>query len=154
MGLWLSARHLECISGTPAFIAAFKRVFSAFLSFPGSSQPIHLLSASENGNWLAAAHTDGQIHVFNLHKLKVSSYLFVRCGMSYQTSSAKLSCCFQLHCTLPVYSSCPTAIAIHPTTGHLLSAHADQQVSAAAPLLSSESQTVVCSCCASVAADL
>uniref|UniRef100_A0A3P9MA33 UTP4 small subunit processome component n=1 Tax=Oryzias latipes TaxID=8090 RepID=A0A3P9MA33_ORYLA len=69
----------------------------------GSSQPIHLLSASENGNWLAAAHTDGQIHVFNLHKLK-------------------------LHCTLPVYSSCPTAIAIHPTTGHLLSAHADQQI--------------------------
>uniref|UniRef100_A0A8C7ZF61 UTP4 small subunit processome component n=1 Tax=Oryzias sinensis TaxID=183150 RepID=A0A8C7ZF61_9TELE len=69
----------------------------------GSSQPIHLLSASENGNWLAAANTDGQIHVFNLHKLK-------------------------LHCTLPVYSSCPTAIAIHPTTGHLLSAHADQQI--------------------------
>ncbi|XP_024138290.1 U3 small nucleolar RNA-associated protein 4 homolog [Oryzias melastigma] len=69
----------------------------------GSSQPIHLLSPSENGKWLAAANTDGQIHVFNLHKLK-------------------------LHCTLPVYSSCPTAIAIHPTTGHLLSAHADQQI--------------------------
>ncbi|RVE72156.1 hypothetical protein OJAV_G00059200 [Oryzias javanicus] len=68
-----------------------------------SSQPIHLLSASENGKWLAAANTDGQIHVFNLQKLK-------------------------LHCTLPVYSSCPTAIAIHPTTAHLLSAHADQQI--------------------------
>uniref|UniRef100_A0A8C7ZHY2 UTP4 small subunit processome component n=1 Tax=Oryzias sinensis TaxID=183150 RepID=A0A8C7ZHY2_9TELE len=100
---------LQLSNGNISIKKMLLRAFSAFLSFPGSSQPIHLLSASENGNWLAAANTDGQIHVFNLHKLKVSSYLF-------------------LHCTLPVYSSCPTAIAIHPTTGHLLSAHADQQI--------------------------
>ncbi|XP_029953074.1 U3 small nucleolar RNA-associated protein 4 homolog isoform X1 [Salarias fasciatus] len=69
----------------------------------GSSQPVHLLSPSEDGKWLATASTDGQIHVYDLHKLK-------------------------LHCTLPVHSSCPTAIAIHPTTCCLISAHADQQV--------------------------
>lgn len=69
----------------------------------GSSQPVHLLSSSEDRKWLAAANTAGQIHVYNLQKMK-------------------------LHCTLPVYSSCPTAIAIHPTTSCLISAHADQQV--------------------------
>ncbi|CAN9493131.1 unnamed protein product [Ophioblennius macclurei] len=68
-----------------------------------SSQPVHLLSPSEDGRFLAAASTDGQIHVYDLRKKK-------------------------LHCTLPVYSSCPTAIAIHPTSGCLISAHADQQV--------------------------
>ncbi|XP_072242835.1 U3 small nucleolar RNA-associated protein 4 homolog [Leuresthes tenuis] len=68
-----------------------------------STQPVHLLSASEDGKWLATANTGCEIHVFNLHKLK-------------------------LHCTVPVYSSCPTAIAIHPTTSNLISAHADQQI--------------------------
>ncbi|KAM4572937.1 U3 small nucleolar RNA-associated protein 4 homolog [Odontesthes bonariensis] len=69
----------------------------------GSRQPVHLLSASEDGKWLATANTGCEIHVFNLHKMK-------------------------LHCTVPVYGSCPTAIAIHPTTGNLVSAHADQQI--------------------------
>lgn len=69
----------------------------------GSSQPIHLLSTSEDRKWLAAANTAGEIHVYNLQKMK-------------------------LHCTLPAYGSCPTAIAIHPTTSCLISVHADQQV--------------------------
>ncbi|KAM9377059.1 U3 small nucleolar RNA-associated protein 4 homolog isoform 1-T3 [Pholidichthys leucotaenia] len=69
----------------------------------GSRRPVHLLSASEDGKWLATANADCEIHVYNLHKLKH-------------------------HCSVPVYSSCPTAIAIHPTTGNLISAHADQQI--------------------------
>ncbi|XP_023150180.2 U3 small nucleolar RNA-associated protein 4 homolog [Amphiprion ocellaris] len=68
-----------------------------------SRQPIHLLSPSDDGKWLAAANTDCQIHVYNLHKMK-------------------------LHCSVPVYSSCPTAVAIHPTTNNLISVHADQQI--------------------------
>lgn len=32
---------------------------------------VHLLCASEDGKWLAAANTDCEIHVYNLHKLKV-----------------------------------------------------------------------------------
>uniref|UniRef100_A0A8D0DH93 UTP4 small subunit processome component n=1 Tax=Sander lucioperca TaxID=283035 RepID=A0A8D0DH93_SANLU len=69
----------------------------------GSRQPVHLLFASEDGKWLATANTDCEIHVYNLDKLK-------------------------LHCTVPVYSSCPTAIAIHPTTSNLVAVHADQQI--------------------------
>ncbi|KAM6936869.1 U3 small nucleolar RNA-associated protein 4 homolog [Xenentodon cancila] len=68
-----------------------------------STQPMHLLSASEDGKWLATANTDCEIHVFNLHKQK-------------------------LHCTLPVYNSCPTAIAINLTSSQLVSVHADQQI--------------------------
>uniref|UniRef100_A0A3Q3VKZ8 Uncharacterized protein n=1 Tax=Mola mola TaxID=94237 RepID=A0A3Q3VKZ8_MOLML len=69
----------------------------------GSGQPVHLLCASEDGKWLAAATTDCAIHVYNLHKLK-------------------------LHCTVPVHRSCPTAIAIHPTTSNLVAVYADQQI--------------------------
>ncbi|KAM9808140.1 U3 small nucleolar RNA-associated protein 4 homolog [Neosynchiropus ocellatus] len=68
-----------------------------------SRQPVHLLAASEDGQWLAAANTACEVHVYQLQKLK-------------------------LHCTLPAYSSCPTALAIHPTTGDLVTVHADQQV--------------------------
>lgn len=69
----------------------------------GTRQPVHLMFASEDGKWLATANSDCEIHVYNLHKLK-------------------------LHCTVPVYSSCPTALAIHPTTSNLVVAHADQQI--------------------------
>ncbi|KAL6107424.1 utp4 [Pungitius sinensis] len=69
----------------------------------GSRQPVHLLSASDDGKWLATANTDCEVHVYNLDKLK-------------------------LHCTVPVYGSCPTAMAIHPTTSHLVVVHADQQI--------------------------
>uniref|UniRef100_A0A8C4HJT4 UTP4 small subunit processome component n=1 Tax=Dicentrarchus labrax TaxID=13489 RepID=A0A8C4HJT4_DICLA len=69
----------------------------------GESRPVHLLFASEDGKWLAAANADCEIHVYNLHKLK-------------------------LHCTVPVHSSCPTAIAIHPVTSNLVVVHADQQI--------------------------
>ncbi|XP_057691890.1 U3 small nucleolar RNA-associated protein 4 homolog [Corythoichthys intestinalis] len=69
----------------------------------GSRQPIHLLHASDDGNWLVAANTGCEVHVYNLQKLK-------------------------LHCSVPVYSSCPTAMAIHPTTRNLIVVHADQQI--------------------------
>ncbi|KAJ0069514.1 hypothetical protein NL108_008453, partial [Boleophthalmus pectinirostris] len=69
----------------------------------GSHQPVHLLAPSEDGKWLATANTDSEVHVYNLNKLK-------------------------LHCTVPVYGSCPTAIAIHPVTNNLVIVHADKQV--------------------------
>lgn len=69
----------------------------------GSTQPIHLLAASDDGKWLATANTGCEVNVYNINKLK-------------------------LHCTVPVYNSCPTAIAIHPTTNNLVVVHADKQV--------------------------
>ncbi|KAF3689278.1 U3 small nucleolar RNA-associated protein 4 -like protein [Channa argus] len=69
----------------------------------GSRQPVHLLSASEDGKWLATANTGCEIYVYNLEKLK-------------------------LHCKVPVYSSCPTALAIHPVSSNLIMVHADQQI--------------------------
>ncbi|KAG8012843.1 U3 small nucleolar RNA-associated protein 4-like protein [Nibea albiflora] len=69
----------------------------------GSRQPVHLLCASEDGRWLATANTDCEIHVYNLPKQN-------------------------LHCTVPVYSSCPTAIGIHPTTSNLVVTYADHQI--------------------------
>ncbi|KAM6926737.1 U3 small nucleolar RNA-associated protein 4 homolog [Lycodopsis pacificus] len=69
----------------------------------GSRQPVHLLVASDDGKWLATANTDCEIHVYSLGKVA-------------------------LHCTVPVYSSCPTAIAINPTTSNLVVVHADQQI--------------------------
>ncbi|XP_012707774.2 U3 small nucleolar RNA-associated protein 4 homolog [Fundulus heteroclitus] len=69
----------------------------------GSKQPIHILCPSEDGRWLAAANTDCEIHVFDLHKKK-------------------------LHCSVPAYSSCPTAVSIHPASCSLVSVHADQQI--------------------------
>ncbi|XP_058501972.1 U3 small nucleolar RNA-associated protein 4 homolog [Solea solea] len=69
----------------------------------GCTQPVHLLCVSEDGKWLATANTDCEVHVYNLDKMK-------------------------LHCTVPVYSSCPTAIGLHPVTNNLVMVHADQQV--------------------------
>lgn len=69
----------------------------------GSSQAVHLLAPSEDGKWLAAANTDCEVHVYNINKLK-------------------------FHCTVPVYRSCPTAIAINPSTSNLVVVHADKQV--------------------------
>uniref|UniRef100_A0A673YZM2 UTP4 small subunit processome component n=1 Tax=Salmo trutta TaxID=8032 RepID=A0A673YZM2_SALTR len=70
---------------------------------PGSRQPIHLMTTSVDGKWLAAANSDCEIHVYNLQKLK-------------------------LHCIVPVYGSCPSAMGIHPTTNNLTMVHADQQL--------------------------
>uniref|UniRef100_A0A8C8CAH3 Cirhin n=1 Tax=Oncorhynchus tshawytscha TaxID=74940 RepID=A0A8C8CAH3_ONCTS len=69
----------------------------------GSRQPIHLMTTSGDGKWLAAANSDCEIHVYNLQKLK-------------------------LHCIVPVYGSCPSAMGIHPTTNNMTVVHADQQV--------------------------
>lgn len=69
----------------------------------GCRQPVHLLSPSEDGQWLAAANAGCEVHVYDLRSLKV-------------------------HCTVPVYNSCPTAIAINPANSHLITVHADQQI--------------------------
>ncbi|XP_077568215.1 U3 small nucleolar RNA-associated protein 4 homolog [Stigmatopora nigra] len=74
-----------------------------FKSQSGCRQPVHLLHVSEDSKWLVAANTGCEVHVFNLKKRK-------------------------LHCSVPVYSSCPTAVAIHPTTKTLVTVHADQQI--------------------------
>ncbi|XP_067245321.1 U3 small nucleolar RNA-associated protein 4 homolog [Chanodichthys erythropterus] len=69
----------------------------------GSHQAIHLLAASEDGKWLASANSDHEVHVYNLHTQKP-------------------------HCTVPIYSSAVSAMAIHPTTNCLFMIHADQQM--------------------------
>ncbi|XP_018594780.1 U3 small nucleolar RNA-associated protein 4 homolog [Scleropages formosus] len=69
----------------------------------GSTEPVHLLAASKDGKWLAAANRGCEIHIYNLHKLKP-------------------------HCTVPIYGSCPTAMGIHPTSNNLLMVHADRQI--------------------------
>lgn len=91
---------------------------------------MHLLCASEDGKWLAAANTDCEIHVYNLHKLKVigKTGKLDKIVAKATGVTPSVSVCLQLHCTVPVYSSCPTAIAIHPTTSNLVAVHADQQV--------------------------
>lgn len=68
-----------------------------------SRQAAHLMCVSDDGMWLATANSDSEVHVYNLGKLKY-------------------------HCTLPVYSSCPSAMAINPTGSHLVLVHADQQI--------------------------
>ncbi|XP_067091369.1 U3 small nucleolar RNA-associated protein 4 homolog [Osmerus mordax] len=68
-----------------------------------SGQAVRLLCASEDGDWLASSSSNCEVHIYNLHKLK-------------------------LHCTLPVYSSCPSAIGIHPVTNNLFVVHADQKM--------------------------
>lgn len=40
-----------------------------------------------------------------------------------------------MHCTVPVYNSCPTAMAINPASSNLVIVHANQQVSDAVFLL-------------------
>lgn len=69
----------------------------------GSSHPVYLLYASSDGTLLAVASANSQIDIYNVKKLKYE-------------------------CSVPQYSSCPTAISIHPTTNNLVIAYADQQV--------------------------
>nr|XP_006641226.1 PREDICTED: cirhin [Lepisosteus oculatus] len=69
----------------------------------GCAEAIHLLAASADGKWLAAASKSCEIHIYNVQKLKH-------------------------HCTVPVYSSLPSAMAIHPKTNNLVVVHADQQI--------------------------
>lgn len=68
-----------------------------------SRQAVHLMSASDDGKWLATANSDCEVHVYNLSKL-------------------------EYHCTVPVYNSCPSAMAIHPTGSNLVMVHADHQI--------------------------
>lgn len=76
---------------------------ATFKTKSGSHQAIHLLAASEDGKWLASANIDNEVHIYNL-----------------QTRKA--------HCTVPIYSSAVSAMAIHPTTNCLFMVHADQQI--------------------------
>ncbi|XP_066541220.1 U3 small nucleolar RNA-associated protein 4 homolog [Hoplias malabaricus] len=69
----------------------------------GSAQAVHLLAVSEDGKWLASANSDHVVEVYNLKKMKS-------------------------RCTVPVYSSGVSAIAIHPTTNNLFMVHVDRQI--------------------------
>uniref|UniRef100_A0A8C6VXP3 UTP4 small subunit processome component n=1 Tax=Nothobranchius furzeri TaxID=105023 RepID=A0A8C6VXP3_NOTFU len=84
-----SVKELEC-----KYLHTFKPPSGEF----HSRQPVHLLSPSEDGNWLATANT------------------------------ADLNVSLQLHCSVPVCGSCPTAVSIHPFSCSLVSVHADQQI--------------------------
>ncbi|KAG9338119.1 hypothetical protein JZ751_027090 [Albula glossodonta] len=75
----------------------------SFKSASGCTEPVHLLAPSADGAWLATANGACEIHIYNLHKLKP-------------------------HCSLPLHRSCPSAMAIHPTTNNLVVVHADQQI--------------------------
>ncbi|KAK1784838.1 hypothetical protein P4O66_018186, partial [Electrophorus voltai] len=68
-----------------------------------SGQAILLLTASDDGKWLAAANADHEVQVYNLQKRKA-------------------------YCTVPVYSSGVTAMSINPATNNLFMVHADQQI--------------------------
>ncbi|XP_075694658.1 U3 small nucleolar RNA-associated protein 4 homolog [Rhinoderma darwinii] len=68
-----------------------------------SSHPVHLLTASSDGSLLAVASVNCQIDIYNVKKQKYE-------------------------CSVPQYTSPPTAISIHPSTNNLVIAHADQQV--------------------------
>ncbi|XP_066570077.1 U3 small nucleolar RNA-associated protein 4 homolog isoform X1 [Amia ocellicauda] len=69
----------------------------------GLTESIHLLAASADGKWLATASKGCDIHVYNVQKMKY-------------------------HCTVPLYNSLPSAMAIHPKTNNLVVVHADQQM--------------------------
>ncbi|XP_067905048.1 U3 small nucleolar RNA-associated protein 4 homolog [Heterodontus francisci] len=68
-----------------------------------SLEPVCLLAASADGNWLAAVNYGCEISIYNLKQLKY-------------------------HCTVPVYNHLPTAIAINPQTNNLITVHADHQI--------------------------
>ncbi|KAM3918226.1 U3 small nucleolar RNA-associated protein 4 homolog [Leptodactylus fuscus] len=69
----------------------------------GSSLHVHLLAASSDGSLLAVASADCQIDIYNVKERKYE-------------------------CSVPQYSSPPTAISMHPSTNNLVIAYADQQV--------------------------
>ncbi|XP_025895402.1 U3 small nucleolar RNA-associated protein 4 homolog [Nothoprocta perdicaria] len=69
----------------------------------GTPEAVYLLAPSADGNWLAAASGDWEIHVYSLKR-------------------------FKHHCTVPTYSCAVTALAIHPVTNNLVIAYADQQL--------------------------
>ncbi|KAG9474965.1 hypothetical protein GDO78_003435, partial [Eleutherodactylus coqui] len=72
---------------------------------PPSASPhsVHLLTASSDGSLLAAAFVDSHIDIYNV---KTQKYV----------------------CSVPQYSSPPTAMSICPSTENLVIAHADQQI--------------------------
>ncbi|NXE54592.1 UTP4 protein, partial [Casuarius casuarius] len=69
----------------------------------GTPEAVYLLASSADGNWLAAASGDWEIHVYSLKR-------------------------FKHHCTVPTYSCAVTALAIHPVTNNLVIAYSDQQL--------------------------
>ncbi|XP_027017808.1 U3 small nucleolar RNA-associated protein 4 homolog [Tachysurus fulvidraco] len=102
-----SSRLFVASSSSAVHVAALSqtecKLVSTLKSKSGSAQAIHLLAASEDGKWLASANSDHEVHVYNLKKMKV-------------------------HCTVPIYNSGVSAMAIHPTTNNLFMVHADQQL--------------------------
>ncbi|KAI1904579.1 hypothetical protein AGOR_G00007080 [Albula goreensis] len=115
---FLSSAHQLCFSADSSklFVASSNstvhvislsksecKLVHSFKSASGCTEPVHLLAPSADGAWLATANGACEIHIYNLHKLKP-------------------------HCSLPLHRSCPSAMAIHPTTNNLVVVHADQQI--------------------------
>ncbi|XP_062442273.1 U3 small nucleolar RNA-associated protein 4 homolog [Rhea pennata] len=69
----------------------------------GTPEAVYLLASSADGNWLAAASGDWEIHIYSLKR-------------------------FKHHCAVPTYSCAVTALAIHPVTNNLVIAYSDQQL--------------------------
>uniref|UniRef100_A0A8D0AU24 UTP4 small subunit processome component n=1 Tax=Sander lucioperca TaxID=283035 RepID=A0A8D0AU24_SANLU len=103
---------------------------------PKDLRSAHQLCFSPDSSKLFASSSHSSVIVVALNQpeCKYLHTLKPKSGESesnLQSNNSKLpmSCvCLQLHCTVPVYSSCPTAIAIHPTTSNLVAVHADQQI--------------------------
>ncbi|KAM8947667.1 U3 small nucleolar RNA-associated protein 4 homolog isoform 2-T2 [Pelodytes ibericus] len=68
-----------------------------------TTDPVHLIAASDDGSLLAVATISAQIDVYSVKNVKYE-------------------------CSVPRYNSPPTAIAIHPVTNNLVIAHTDQQI--------------------------
>ncbi|NXC41438.1 UTP4 protein, partial [Penelope pileata] len=116
--LLLPAYQLQCASDSGRLFVASDRgsVHVLQLLEPGgckhlhtlrppteSREAVYLLAVSADGSWLAAVSGDWEVHVYSLKH-------------------------FKHHCTVPVYSSAVTAIAIHPATNNLVIAYSDQQL--------------------------
>uniref|UniRef100_A0A7N8WQ27 UTP4 small subunit processome component n=1 Tax=Mastacembelus armatus TaxID=205130 RepID=A0A7N8WQ27_9TELE len=83
----------------------------------------HRLCFSSDSSKLFASSSHSVI-VISLNQLECK-YLYT---LKPKSGEYRVLTTHQLHCTVPVHSSCPTAIAIHPVTSNLVMAHADQQI--------------------------
>uniref|UniRef100_A0A665VB61 Uncharacterized protein n=1 Tax=Echeneis naucrates TaxID=173247 RepID=A0A665VB61_ECHNA len=128
----LCSAHQLCFSSDSSKLFASSKHSSVIVVALGQSECKYLHTLKPKSGC--------EIHIYNLNKLKVCLnsvfFIFVTLfGLSllylcHVGVMQQFDCdpCLQLHCTVPVYSSCPTAIAIHPVTSNLVTVHANQQI--------------------------
>ncbi|XP_077982940.1 U3 small nucleolar RNA-associated protein 4 homolog [Glandiceps talaboti] len=76
---------------------------SVLHTFHAMQEPIHLLSVSSDGHWLAAGNHGNHINVYNIQDYK-------------------------LHCSLPTLSHQPSALAFNPHNSLLVAAYCNQKI--------------------------